>query len=120
MTAARDSKSFVALVCMRCNHACEKDRKAKVTEALDGAWMAPRLLPCMPIHMAAAHLGFDSELWAPMESILKSVPSEDLRVRIRAFQGKQQQRKFDIVHNHFLNLLVLTIHIKRSHQGVAH
>ena len=69
------------------------DEEREVT--ISAARMAPTLVDGMPIHLAATHLGYDSELRGrPVESVLKVSSSNDNRIRLRTFQGKGRMPRF--------------------------
>ena len=87
MLASRETRSVVGLVSCMGNNKTEKDREVSI----DGAWMAPRVLLGIPIHLSAVHLGYDSEMWAPLESVMKMSSDDDYRIRLRKFQGGRKK-----------------------------
>ena len=86
MLASRDAGSIVVLSYHLYENMSPEMREVNLTAAK----MMPSLLGGMPVHLAAIHFGYDSDVWAPLESVLKFEASVDLRVRMRKLQGKRQ------------------------------
>ena len=53
-----------------------------------GMWKVPKLSLCLPIHVAAVHMGYDSVKWTPAHVILRMAFNLFTRVRYRAHYGK--------------------------------
>ena len=85
MLAAKNADSLVVMCYLMDKNISPEEREV----SLNVSKMLPSLLCGMPIHLAAMHLGYDSEVWAPVESWLKFFSSDDHRIRVRAFQGKE-------------------------------
>ena len=83
MLAAKDTDSCVTMTCLVDKNISEEERAACIT----GASRITLLFLGMPMYLAAIHLGYDSEVWAPVESVLKVAATDDYRVRVRTFQG---------------------------------
>ena len=89
MLALRDhetrKRGIVVLLCYLQNNAFESTRDG----GFSGAWKAPKLALCLPIHVAAVHSVYGSMKWTPVHAILRIAFSMFTRVRFRALYGKR-------------------------------